>query len=124
MSREQIVEAMARALWEQADDEVGWEATLSLAATGEVYMIGQVEWTRESARLALTALEAAFPGLSDLIEGRAVIVPVEVTEEIERALADALDVFQSPHGSFVLPSTIRPAYAAALATSPYRKEQP
>jgi len=58
-SGDALREAVAKAIWETADDEVGWEATLSLAAKGEVYMNGQVEFVREQARAVLAALSVA-----------------------------------------------------------------
>ncbi|GEM_PF-5557137 len=48
-----LVDRVAKVLWEQADDEVGWDATLSLVAGGDAYLKMQVDWCRESARLAI-----------------------------------------------------------------------
>jgi len=59
MTRDELIEMMARAIWECTDDEVGWEATLSLARTGDAYMNGQVDFVRSQATAALTAIEAA-----------------------------------------------------------------
>lgn len=57
---EAAVERAARALFDARDDEVGWEAVLSLAATGDTYMHGQVEFIRAEASAALRA--ALSPG--------------------------------------------------------------
>jgi hypothetical protein len=59
---DEAVERAAAAVWERADDEVGWAATLSLAATGDAYMVGQIEYCREDAR---TAIRAAMGGKTD-----------------------------------------------------------
>lgn len=49
------VERAAKAAWNHADDEIGWEATNSLAATGEPGMQFNVDWVREEAALAIRA---------------------------------------------------------------------
>lgn len=60
MNREQIIEAMARAM-ERAEDNYE----------------GTSEFLRYQIAAALTALETAIPGLADVIAGKAVIAPVE-----------------------------------------------
>lgn len=67
MTREQIIEGMARAIRPTAyeSDRMG-TANLRSFATIE-------------ASAALTALEQAIPGLADVIEGKSVVVPREPT---------------------------------------------
>lgn len=57
--RELLIEVMARARWDAADDEVGWVATVSLANLGDPYWIGQVAWERECAEKQIAAAERA-----------------------------------------------------------------
>ena len=44
------VEAAARAIWERADDEFGWEASKAMP-----HAAAHIEWTLEDARAALLA---------------------------------------------------------------------
>ena len=75
MTHDDLREAVARAIWECADDEVGWAATVALAKTGDAYMVGQVEFVRREADAALAAIREA--GLS--------IVPFVPTEAMLQA---------------------------------------
>lgn len=52
---EKAVEAAAKAIWELADNEVGWEASKA-----DPKMLPQIEWTFEEARVAVAAYEAAM----------------------------------------------------------------
>ena len=75
MTHDELREAVARAIWECADDEVGWAATVALSKTGDAYMVGQVEFVRREAAAALAAIrEAVFA-----------IVRIEPTEAMLRA---------------------------------------
>ena len=76
-TREALIEAAAKAMWEEADDEVGWEGTLSLAKTGDAFMVGQVQWMRDQAAVAV-----------DAILSSGLVVPAAEVEETKRLLSD------------------------------------
>jgi hypothetical protein len=69
MTHDELREAVARGIWECADDEVGWAATVALAKTKDAYMMGQVEFVRRQADAALAAIREAglaiVPGAPD-----------------------------------------------------------
>ncbi|MCF4166374.1 hypothetical protein L2U69_12025 [Zavarzinia compransoris] len=56
------IEAAAKAIWESADDEIGWDATLLLPAMSQ-----QVEFVREEAHAAISAALPHFPGYQEPI---------------------------------------------------------
>lgn len=77
MTREELIEAMARAMVEcSANDDNAW---LQLND-------GQRASFLADAKAAASGLFAAIPGLADVIDGKAVIVPVEPTDEMIRAV--------------------------------------
>jgi hypothetical protein len=105
---EAMVEAAAAAIWEHADDEVGWKATLVAAAAGDTYLVGQVEWYREEARAALTAA-LGFP-----------TQPQAVTEAmVERACEAFFDgdgcQWDESSGADHVRASMRAALTAALS---------
>lgn len=106
------VEAMARAI--HASDDHGLDWADETAFGRSIY--------RENVTAALTALCAIHPGILDVIEGRAVVVPREATEEMIEAGFDAADGWfeiDGDKGPWLRSDGFAAAYAAMLASSPY-----
>lgn len=103
----QIIEAMALAAWIAGGgldgDPVEAERRWSAVGRG-IYIKKQ--------KAALTALEAAIPGLADVIAGKAAIVPNEATADMQERIWLAA---QLQHANS--------QYAAMIATTPYRRPE-
>lgn len=110
MTRDEIIEAMARAIHATAWGEGQWETA------------GESEYREMDAmaRAALDALKQNIPGLSDVIDGKAVIVPVKVTDEaadgVWRAAYDAWAEFGARDED-----AGHAAHGAVLIASPYAR---
>jgi hypothetical protein len=47
---------MAKALWEQAEDEITWAEAVHAAEAGDEWLKPAVEWKRDDARATLAAM--------------------------------------------------------------------
>jgi hypothetical protein len=82
------------------------------AMAGEIVRLRALLANMQEATFALTALEAAIPGLTDVLDGKAVVLPVEATDDMIDGMVVAGDCFGTPDR----------IYAAMLAASPYRRQ--
>jgi hypothetical protein len=110
MTREEIIEAMARTSYENGrapNFMMPWEA--------EAVEYRDIHIT--DMRCAFDALEVIIPGLSDLLEGKAVLVPVELTGAMKVAVRDCdmLNHHESV-GQVVV------AWPLLVAASPYARK--
>lgn len=117
MKREELIEAMARGVCEERgtdpDAEVFWYREYGV----DLY---RTNWRQhaDSVNAALATLEARIPGLADLIDGKAAIVPAETTTEMNTA--HRLARMNVEGGYYDGPSP----YAAMIAASPYKDAKP
>jgi hypothetical protein len=101
VTREQAIEEMAK-----VNDPSAWE--IGAEGFGEEARFLK----RRAAERSLAALCALIPGLSDLLAGKAEIVPVEATQE----MADAC------FRHMILRNSMKDSIARAIAANPYRRK--
>ena len=89
MTRDELIEAMARAVWDTRgyvhSSEARMFEPLTYGEEGE-YAPAQAI-CQDAAKSALCALCAALPGLSDVLDGKAMILPITgifTAEQLER----------------------------------------
>jgi len=117
MTRDDLIEAMARALWDthgyvhSSEDRIF--EPLEYGSEGEYAPTQSL--CQDGARSALTALCAAIPGLSEVIDGKAVIVPMEPVAAMVDGGARSLRGAGLGQDCY---SAARGAYAAMIETRP------
>lgn len=115
MTREKLIEVMARAVANQRRNEFGLEPLAALPRDRASLCL------RVEALTVLAALEAAIPGLADVLNGKATIVPVEATDAGKDAIVEVAQI-HSGWGVFRKQvSNAEDVYAAMLAASPYKE---
>lgn len=128
MTRDKLIEAAQKAL-----DDIAGKAGGCPGLTPLDYCDDTQCGCQETMVSALNAAFAAIPGLADVLDGKAVIVPVPVDDAMVSAgtytLADHLcasEYVNGPDASVVLALAHKgfvSALDAAFAASPYRKER-
>lgn len=118
MTRDELIEQMAIAAWDHGREMVEehvctWSTLVEGAKSGD----DADEWTiiqaTAEARATLSTLCASIQGLSDVIDGKAVIVPAEATEEMLQASRVARMNIEGGYGG-------TSPWEATLSASPYK----
>jgi hypothetical protein len=110
LDRDQHAKAMAR-----GNDHISTVVAINVMACVKS-LPGSDEWAQVAAiigTLVQRDLFRTFPGLADVLEGKAVIVPVEATPEMRQA---GKDVWWNGHNT-------EKVYDAMLAANPYRSTE-
>jgi hypothetical protein len=107
MSRDEMIEAMKRAL--DPLDEI--------ATTDGFCDWAEVATAREECLMRMRDVLDAIPGLADVLDGKAVIVPVDATGTMLKAVRDSdmLNGLESASVAII-------AWSLMLAASPYRRQ--
>jgi hypothetical protein len=122
MTRDELIEKMAEALFDAGAARVrtlgGKPHHESWTECRHVY--SYAEDYRKEARAALSTLTAFIPGLDDAIAGKAVIVPVEATEEMTKAGVEFRLRTAISHEE-PWPNNTAALFAAMISASPYKR---
>ena len=106
MTPDDLAEKVARAIWDCTPRRPSWDEGTLIEPGNEL-----LRTFREATRAEANAAIDAIPGVRDVVEGRAVVVPREATPEMHMAGATTV-VRRGNSRSLTL-------YRAMLASSPY-----
>ena len=81
MNREQIIERMARAIYDTLEGPINTQDAMR--------QMRQWHSAQQLATAALTVLREAIPGLADVISGKAVVIAINALREAERQARSA-----------------------------------